>query len=220
MSTTTPGTQRLPLTVAAGIAAKITRCLEPGCERIEVVGSIRRRCTTVGDVELLVIPRPHPHPRKASRPRAGAPSLFGAAEPSIGDVNTYLDVELEKLLQQNKLAWGGRSCNGPRQKRLEIVAWPGVYLELFIVSAETWGVQQLIRTGPAAFAHQAVTWAGQVTGGPEGMRGLPGLLPRNMKVQAGRLWKVESGTYHPLPTPTDREVFAALGQPYREPWER
>ena len=39
------------------IAESIRLALAPFCERIEIAGSIRRRCTDVGDVELVLIRR-------------------------------------------------------------------------------------------------------------------------------------------------------------------
>jgi len=50
--------KRIPLKEANGIALEIKALLEPHCERIEIAGSIRRKKATVGDVEIVAIPKP------------------------------------------------------------------------------------------------------------------------------------------------------------------
>lgn len=47
----------MELEKAKVIAEDLTSLLAPVCEKIKVAGSIRRRKTQVGDIELLVIPK-------------------------------------------------------------------------------------------------------------------------------------------------------------------
>src|SRR5262245_52210103 len=56
MSTAT----RMPLTEAVPIAENVYRILAPSCDRITIAGSIRRQRPTIGDVEILCIPRQVP----------------------------------------------------------------------------------------------------------------------------------------------------------------
>ncbi len=49
--------QRIPLAEARRLAAKILNVLSPFCERIEIAGSIRRARPTVGDVDLVALPK-------------------------------------------------------------------------------------------------------------------------------------------------------------------
>ena len=49
--------RRHPLAAAEAVAHELRGLLAPFCARIEVAGSIRRRRSTVGDIELLAIPR-------------------------------------------------------------------------------------------------------------------------------------------------------------------
>lgn len=46
------------LTTALHIATKIVEELRPLCERIEIAGSIRRRCPEIGDIDLVILPGP------------------------------------------------------------------------------------------------------------------------------------------------------------------
>ncbi len=52
---------RLPLDRAERIANAIVVELRPFCARIEIAGSIRRRCAYVGDIDLVVLPKTVPH---------------------------------------------------------------------------------------------------------------------------------------------------------------
>lgn len=52
--------QRWPLKEALIIAETLANVLELRCERIIIAGSIRRRRDTVGDIEMLYIPRFEP----------------------------------------------------------------------------------------------------------------------------------------------------------------
>ncbi len=46
----------MELEVGREIASKAIECLKPFCERIEVAGSIRRKCQFVHDVDLICLP--------------------------------------------------------------------------------------------------------------------------------------------------------------------
>lgn len=49
---------RLPLVRARALAERIAAELAPYCERLEIAGSIRRARPTVGDIDLVCLPRP------------------------------------------------------------------------------------------------------------------------------------------------------------------
>lgn len=46
---------KMPLSRADAIAERFMRFLEPYCERMNIAGSVRRRCSEVGDIEIVVI---------------------------------------------------------------------------------------------------------------------------------------------------------------------
>lgn len=52
MSTTS---ERLPLNVALDYAARFIKVIDPFCEKRVIVGSCRRRCKTVGDIEIVCV---------------------------------------------------------------------------------------------------------------------------------------------------------------------
>ena len=49
----------LPLAQAKEIAEQYRYALQPSCERVEIVGSVRREKEIVGDIEILCVPKPN-----------------------------------------------------------------------------------------------------------------------------------------------------------------
>jgi len=53
------GEIKYPYATAYKIALEVLEQLKPHCERIEIAGSIRRKKAEVGDIELVIIPKPY-----------------------------------------------------------------------------------------------------------------------------------------------------------------
>src|SRR3989339_1637428 len=53
------GEIKYPYAKAYKIALEVLEQLKPYCERIEIAGSIRRKKAEVGDIELVIIPKPY-----------------------------------------------------------------------------------------------------------------------------------------------------------------
>lgn len=172
-----------PYAAALALAEELLAILAPVCERIEIAGSLRRRKVEIGDIELVAIPR-----YEIER------DLFGE---EVGR-HSLLDAELR--------AWPPISNtltkNGERYKQF---TWGDMTVDLFLVTAETWGVQLAIRTGSSDFSHWLVTSQAQ-----------GGALPGAYHISDGRLW---AGPMV-LPTPEEADLFAAIGLPWIPPTER
>lgn len=175
---------KLPLTRARQLAEALAADLMPGCERIEIAGSVRRRKPEVGDLELVAVPKPRAN-------------LFG--EPTHG---TLLDPILERLCERGELT---NLKGGEKYKQFAVAAPACCHLDLFLTTADQWGLILLIRTGPADFSKRFVT-----------QRRLGGLLPDDLHVNGGRLWRGMVA----LPTPDERGLFELAGLTWVEPWER
>lgn len=149
------------------------------CSRIEVAGSVRRQAPTVGDIEMLAIPK------LGDRP--GATSLF--AEPC-----SLLELELQKLADERKLlpVKGGEKF---RQYIIATVPW-GPQLDLFITTPPQWGVIFAIRTGPARYSRWIVT-----------QRCAGGGLNDDCRVKDGFLWRGLFPADVPATRPEGSEVF-------------
>ena len=121
---------RFPLAKAEEVGQALVEVLGPGCEKIEIAGSIRRRRPDVGDVELLCI------------------SSLGDAV-ALG-TNVYLDAEVEDLILRNvlqkRLNKAGRTNYGRWNKLLVHVAIP---VDIFSTTEANWGMALVVRTGPA-----------------------------------------------------------------------
>lgn len=129
--------RRLRRDRALALAEKVADALRPGCERIEIAGSIRRGVQIVGDIELVAIPR---------RERTG---LFSDEYWSL------LDPILSKLCMDRKL-WFRKG--GDRHKSyLVMTTQPPVQVDLYLTDADAWGYQLAIRTGPQDFSRYIVT---------------------------------------------------------------
>jgi DNA polymerase/3'-5' exonuclease PolX len=186
---------RMPLAEGERIAEEIFELLNGSFDRIQVVGSVRRKALTAHDVELLI------EPRYETR----TTDMFGGASSF-----NALEWRCAELLASGVFAHAQPKCWGSRLKRF---VYAGEIVELFIVLPPSqWGLASVIRTGPADFSHQVVTPKGQRCSGT----GRPGLMPRDLKVH-------DFGFYRGIvlvPTPEEDEVFALLGEAYVEPEAR
>jgi len=168
--------QKMELLKAEALAWCVMDELRPYCQRIEIAGSIRRRKSEIGDIEIVAIPQ-------------FTKDLFG---------NVTEDHEL------NFPDWsyiGKAIKNGNKYKQIELEQ--GVNLDLFIVTPPAqWGIQFLIRTGPAEFSHRLVT-----------SKRFGGLMPSNFRVEGGAIWS----NNHVIETPEEQDVFRVIGLPFISP---
>jgi DNA polymerase/3'-5' exonuclease PolX len=217
---TTDTQRRIVLPIARAEAQRLAELITPACHRVEIVGSIRRRCPAVGDAELLVIPRYE----------------AGMFPGQAGD--SLLDRRLAELVDLGEFRWGPR--NGPRWKTLtsDRVGSPGgggnsggLKIDVFIADPWQWGVLMVVRTGPADFSRGCVT-----------QRLYGGLLRDDLKVHDWRVWQtVTTGDgggerkqldiaregeperlvwFMALETPEERDFFEYLQGGYVPPEQR
>ena len=181
---------KIPLAEAQRIAWDWTRRFTLDCKRIEVAGSVRRKCEIVGDIEIVAIPKP---------------SFFGR----------ILDLEQpgngHKPLLVTKGAPGLR--NGKARYVQIYDKYEDVFIDLFLTTPETWSVIFAIRTGSAEFSHGLMGRANRI-----GLTSYQGRLVPNSELIRGGNDKVKSmGLAAPLDTPEERDVFEALQIEWVEP---
>lgn len=195
--------KKMNLARAEQLARAVRADLLPGCDRIEIAGSIRRRKPEVGDIELVAIP-------------TRSTDLLG------GQADSLLDGIIDRLCLKRHLI---KVKGGDRYKQFHVPdtdftrSGVGSYLcklDLFICDPETWGVIFAIRTGSADFSRQLVT-----------QQSKGGLCPDDMYIRDGRLWKRMANTGPepgdedcPLATPEETDVFAAMGLKWVQPCDR
>lgn len=122
---------RLPLATADEVAAKVLELLKPHCHRIDIAGSVRRRRPTIGDLEIVCIPKPY-----------DASPLFCSGIASV--VNQW-----PKVI-------GDLPCRYTQR----VLPWHGMKLDLFMPHPDGYGLQLAIRTGSAEWSHRrlAAAW--------------------------------------------------------------
>ncbi len=149
--------------------------LRPFCERIEIAGSLRRGKAEVHDMEIVAMPT-----LKAPVP------VFGSKEID----KTWLDRGLREMCDPLLGSSLRRIKGGDKFKQFEFTRWVEFGLEepikpfkldLFLVTPPAqWGVQLVIRTGPAEFSQWVVT-----------QRAKGGALPDGYCVKDGAVWAVD-----------------------------
>lgn len=203
----------LPLRMAAKLADRLCTELLPFCGRIEVAGSIRRRKSFVGDLELVAIPCTE---RNEQRDLFG--NIIAVTESSL------LDAHLDEMLA----TWPGPIFKsradlfkaiglapdglpdvqrwGERYKRFYFFwgrAGAIIPVDLFITSAGNFGSIFTIRTGPSDFSRELVTHLKRAT---------------PYRQQDGAV--IVEATGQSVPVPEERDYFALAGVPWIEPWHR
>ena len=190
------GGVRVPFLVAEAAATDLVARLRPGCERIEIAGSVRRGGPGIGDLEIVAIPRIEQEPDTSV--------LFGG----MLDVSR-LDERIAELRLEGILRPSDLPRDGERYKAFVHVP-SGLGLDLFIVRPPaTWGVIFTIRTGPAAYSQRLVTEARR-----RGFHHADGALHR------GSMGCTRFSACEVIPTPEEVDLFEALGMPYLEPGAR
>ncbi len=178
---------KLNLAQALLLAEKIKAALSPACERIEIAGSVRRHKATVGDIEIVAIPRLCPDLEAQL-------SLFDEPPKMVSS----LDLLLIKLLRDKPTFVRGDK-DGDRYKNFLIeIDKDGtqVGLDLFLATKAQWGYIYALRTGPGEFNR---AWVTQKSKG--------GLLPNEYRFSDGWLWR--SGQR--IDTPSEKVIFDLIG---------
>lgn len=209
--------ERISLAEAKRIARKLVLALGPFCEHIQVAGSIRRERETIGDIELVAIPKIEHVTNVLNFPAPSKQlSLFGgeqAEQRQLFDVHMEqrrpLDAELDRMIAAgeitNELPPGlpSRPAWGERLKRFWLLLTRErglLQVELYLTTREAFGSIFAIRTGPSDFSRDVVTH----------------IRYKTPYVQEdGALRSKTSGQL--VPTPTELHYFRAIGLPYMAP---
>lgn len=189
-----PEKNKHPLATAEKMAIKMKIILETVCERVEIVGSIRRRCPMVSDVDFLLIPK--------FGTLADKSDLF--ARPVRQNL---LDAMLDEWIARGWITKRrnevGHETWGPENKHA-IATATGIPVDVFITTGRHWFNTLVCKTGSAAHnikiasAAQARGWKWHPTGA--GFTRVRGDLSTELEL-------IES----------EEQLFAWLGWPYQPP---
>ena len=126
--------QKIQRQRALEVAEAIVEELRPGCERVEIAGSLRRKKSEVKDIEIVCIPK---------KESAGN-DLFGASVEERSP-QFYLPFERWKVIKGQ-----------PRHGKYIQAEVQGITVDVFTATPNNWGWIFAIRTGPADFSHHTL----------------------------------------------------------------
>lgn len=173
------------------LAERILAFLSPGCDQVDIAGTLRRGGSHPKDIDIVCQPKTEM-----------VLDLFGEeSQLSTLRFDRRRD-ELESMFNLEKV-------KGASRLHQYISRELNCSIDLFVVLPPAqYGALLAIRTGPADFAKLCVTSRLER---PQG-----GAMPPNMKQQDGALWR--SGAM--VETPTEEEWFKALELPCWPPARR
>lgn len=129
------GKNKYPLAEAFAVASQLVKILGPGCERIEVAGSIRRRKSEVSDVEIVYVPILEP-----------LYDLFGDKAGSADKSVERIDGMIRAGILQKRKNVNGSEIWGQRNRLARHVE-SGIPVDLFATTDSAWWNYLVCRTG-------------------------------------------------------------------------
>jgi len=189
------GGEAIPWADANQAAIALVNLLDPGCVRIEIAGSLRRRKPEVHDIEIVAIPKVG---------TVSGADLWGTEEP----IN-WLDDRVGSAIAARWLMpravtehrSDGTTRVGTRMgSAYKALEYGGLPVDLFITDADRWGCIFALRTGPGDWNTRLVTDCKRYF----------------RSVAGGRVLHFGK----PVPTPEEEDFFRALGVAWLDPWDR
>jgi DNA polymerase/3'-5' exonuclease PolX len=182
---------RWPIADAREAAARMMMRLQSFCERIEIVGSVRRGKPLVGDVELLFIPKIEE--RKVdmfiTRPFDLAHEAINAMIPE------YLTKR--KNVEGHFAGWGDKN-------KLAVIVENGMPIDLFSTTTANWFVSLVVRTGGKENNLKLTTGANR--------------LGRTLNAYGCGVTDRRTGEV--IPATSEEHVFELCGEKYLKPEDR
>jgi len=129
---------------ARAIAEELKWQLETGCDRVEIVGDIRRQKPEVRDINLLCIPT---EGKPIPLVYCDLVDLISDPLPEFDDVDT-IGQEVTELMLQGVLGFRptGRRAYGPKKKFM-VHAPSGMGVDILSTDAQCWAVALVVTTG-------------------------------------------------------------------------
>lgn len=186
----TAAAKKWPRRAAIAVAKELCDRLKPHCTKLIVAGSLRRRKAEVGDVEILYVPKMEERPL----------DMFSTQSVSLADeqiARMLAEGTLTKRPSQSgSTAWGSKNKLAVHRS--------GMPVDLFRTESDAWWNYLVCRTGPAALNKTIAAEAQR-----RGYRWNPYGIGYT---------KLSDGTVTAMHS--EPEVFAFVGLPYADPWER
>jgi DNA polymerase/3'-5' exonuclease PolX len=186
---------------ALRIAKNLVEEFSPVCARIEIKGSICRGKREPNDIEILAVP-------DLKTPFAGKLE-FGKPIPKL--YKTRLDALIGKM-DEAQICF--IKASGEKYKKIWLIE-ERIQVDLFLVTPPSeWGVQSVIRTGPADFSHWMVTRKSRGGALPDEYIVADGAVGQRVRTIRG---DVRQGV---IPMPEEIDFFKLCGLEWVEPSQR
>ena len=184
--------KRFPLEQAEEIGRELVDLLRPWCEIVEIAGSIRRRKKTVGDIEIVYVPRFV----------LAADGFFDSKKTSAADI-ALARLEQSGIIARREHEEGGVMSWGEKNK-LAVHLASGIPVDFFATAGDCWPNYLLCRTG-GALNNTRIAMAAK----SRGLKWHP----------YGKGFEVlKTGTMFPVKSEAD--VYRLAGLPYLPPEKR
>ena len=185
---------KYPRAVAIAAAKPIVEALKPVTEKLIVAGSLRRNQPEVGDAEILFIPKFEPRPDPSDLLGNLIPTNLAAAV-------------IDELVRSGVLAKRPKengSCTWGEQNNLAVDVATGVPIDFFQCNKVNWWTLLVCQTGSKENNERICNAA----------------MARKLKWNpyAGFRDRLVGSLIH-VPQ-SEQDVFARVGLPYLEPWQR
>jgi len=185
---------------ALSVAQSLVTVLTPVTERIAIAGSLRRLRPKVRDIELVAMPRIEERP---AHDLWASPETHDLLEERIAEMLSASAVYAR--LVENHRADGSIDLQTKLGPSFKALICDNVNVDLFIVRPPaTWGCIYALRTGPGDWNTRLVTDCKAI----------------GRRVEGGQVQRWDGKAWVVVPTPEERDFFAALGQRWVEPEER
>jgi hypothetical protein len=190
--------KQMEQTLAYRIAEKLVEKLKPHCDKIEIAGSIRRKKTDVGDIEIVALPK-----------------MLEEPDGMFGDVKKHRSPDFVKTVNSfGKIIKGKPDKN----KMVQVELPENIVLDLFLPSDFDFFRIYAIRTGSADFAQNTIAkgWVALGWCGTD-----DGLRLQKECEKRGEKWFciVDEPTLPPV-WQNEQEFFKWIGKAYVEPENR
>jgi DNA polymerase/3'-5' exonuclease PolX len=182
---------KYPAKYLTPIAEDVKDKLALFCARIEIGGSIRRKRSECGDIEIVCIPK------MMAMPNADLfHPIVDVRLPMF--VNTIEEYFLPDIAKKHDIKLIGDPAVG---KYIRRITPGGIQLDIFVAERDNWGYILVLRTGGKTFNRWLV--------GPKGLKA-QGYTP-----VGGCITRTRDGVV--MSTPEEEDVFKLLRMPYRRP---
>lgn len=163
-------------------------------DRLMVCGSLRRRKSEVGDVEIVYVPRIHAEQNPND--------LF--SQITVSEPDTLLETALRQGKLTKRLAVTGRVSSWGAENKHAVHVASGIPIDFFATTESDWWVTVVIRTGSKDMNLRLTTGAQK--------------LGRKLNAYGSGFTDLATGGK--IVCHSEQDVFKYAGVDYLEPWQR